>query len=235
NYLEEERFNEYFEEPAPGWREWILEVHPSPLNSSQERSVISISRGEQDFRGYNQDGFDSFMPSDSESSNSENLYAWMRNNAMHRNENGRASSSEEEGSESPANVHQPMEETMEDHLQQHSSPTNFVTSDIEANFEVVSDYSSSSSSRTPIPGQKRPNPEQQAYLISSAIGTSSATNLSRNCSREELNRWASQSTPAKRYKSSFVELSSPNNLNQNQPNNSSTNNSIESKAGRTSG
>ncbi|KAI3892013.1 hypothetical protein MKX03_030847, partial [Papaver bracteatum] len=230
NYDEEEIFNEDIEEPEPGWREWSLEVHPSPINSSQERSVISISRGEQDFRGYNQDGFDSFMSSDS-----ENFYVWMRNNGMHRDENYIASPSCEEGTESPANFQQPMEETMAAPLQQQSSLTNFVTSDIEANFEVVSNYSSSSSSRIPIPGNKRPNPKQQAYLISSGIENSSVANFSRNFLREELNHWTYQRSPAKRYKSSFVELSNSNQMNQTQPSSSNTNNPIESKASRTSG
>ncbi|RZC61919.1 hypothetical protein C5167_023663 [Papaver somniferum] len=66
NYSEEERFNVNIDEPDPDWNDWSLEVHPSPNSSGQEQSALSFSGAEQAYRGYNQEGFNSFMDSSSE-------------------------------------------------------------------------------------------------------------------------------------------------------------------------
>ncbi|RZC74085.1 hypothetical protein C5167_049567 [Papaver somniferum] len=181
NYSEEERFNVDVEDPDPEWNDWSLEVHPSPISSSQEQSALSFSGAEQAYRGYNQDGFNSYMASSSETTNSDDFYGWMRNYQAHttqERERNMAASTDEEDINMHDSVQQPAEAASQQH-QIRQSRINVLTSDIEADFDLVSDDSSSSTNRPTRPSHKRANPEQQAYFQSSGIGTSSASIISR--------------------------------------------------------
>ncbi|XP_026398079.1 uncharacterized protein LOC113293772 [Papaver somniferum] len=157
------------DDPDTDWSDWSLEVHhspvhPSPASSSQDQYVISLSGGEQTYAGYHQDGFNSFMSSTSKGTKSDSFYTWFRKNNTHQSERINESYSEEEEVEQQVHIQEPMEEIQLQQQQQgQSSPNRFLTSDIEATFEVVSDSSSdsssNSSSRTARPGYKRVNPE----------------------------------------------------------------------------
>lgn len=228
NYSEEERFNVDVEDPDPEWNDWSLEVHPSPISSSQEQSALSFSGAEQAYRGYNQDGFNSYMASSSETTNSDDFYGWMRNYQAHttqERERNMAASTDEEDINMHDSVQQPAEAASQQH-QIRQSRINVLTSDIEADFDLVSDDSSSSTNRPTRPSHKRANPEQQAYFQSSGIGTSSASIISRRIVSEELNQWTSQLPPAKRYKAAAAEPSTANisiNTNSSSSNNTNVN------------
>ncbi|XP_026387529.1 uncharacterized protein LOC113282696 isoform X2 [Papaver somniferum] len=197
NYSEEERFNVNIDEPDPDWNDWSLEVHPSPNSSGQEQSALSFSGAEQAYRGYNQEGFSSFMASSSEFIHLQtlqvknnlhslsleqnrhievtikrastlswilapNLYAWMRNNQNHTDQGSARSRSASTG-EKNINMHNSIQQPAEVSSQQQrtqQSPVNFLTSDIEADFELASDASSISANSIARPRHKRDNPEQ---------------------------------------------------------------------------
>ncbi|KAI3851299.1 hypothetical protein MKX03_028819 [Papaver bracteatum] len=169
------------------------------------------------------------MASSSESTDSDDFYGWMRNNQNHtdqRRERNKAASTDEEDINMQNSTQQP-DENSSQQQQTQQSPTNFLTSEIEADFELVSDASSRSADSMAKPGHKRDNPEQQAYLQSSSIGTSSAPNISRRLDIEELHQWTSQLTPAKRYKTTAVKPTIPDiSINNNSSSSSNTNYNI---------
>ncbi|KAI3928825.1 hypothetical protein MKW98_024426 [Papaver atlanticum] len=179
--------------------DWSLEVfpptpRPSPVSSDQQHSAISTSEGDQAFAGYNQSGFNSYMSLDSDGTHSDEFHSWHSASILSSNP------SDAEHLDLQGCIQVPERASPRRPLSPRS-PTNFITSDIDPDFEVVSDADSSSPNLHSVHGYKRWNPEHQNYLHSSGIGSSSATHNSRKVSLEELKQWRSQYKPSKRIKS----------------------------------
>lgn len=83
-------------------------------------------------------------------------------------------------------------------IQQPFSPSIFLVSDIEES-ELVSDFD------LPSPTLKRMNTEQQLYLQSASIGTSSTPESSRTVTDEDIAQWIEVYQPAKRFKHDTLE------------------------------
>lgn len=227
NYSEEERYNVDLDEPDSDWSDWSLEVYPptprpSHVSSDQEQSAISSSEGDQAFAGYNQNGFDSYMSLDSDGTHSYEYHSWH---------SARSLSSDPADAEHlnlQGCIQVPERASPLRHLSPRS-PTNFITSDIDPDFEVVSDADSSSPNLLSGHGYKRWNPEHQNYLHSSGICSSSATHISRKVSPEDLEQWRSLYKPCKRIKSAATDhistsISKIDNLKSNSSNTSTSNN-----------
>ncbi|XP_026403902.1 uncharacterized protein LOC113299152 [Papaver somniferum] len=133
------------------------------------------------------------MSTDSERTVPDELDEWnIHDNNIHNNPVG-------ESIAVPRRIQESEDATHVQH-QISSSHVNFLTSDIDSEFEIVSDSFSSSPTSIGGPGQKRLNPEQQAFLHNSGIGTSSAHSSTRGVSNEEVQQWKALDSPAKRLK-----------------------------------
>ncbi|XP_026399075.1 uncharacterized protein LOC113294919 [Papaver somniferum] len=150
NYTEEEGFNVDQDEPDPDWSDWSLEVfpptpRPSPISSEQDQSGLSFSEGEQAFEGYNQRGFNSYMSLDSDRTQSDEFNSWHSANSSNGYE---AENQTSQGSLQVEDQASPLS-----HLSPRS-PANFITSDIDPDFEMVSDSESSAFNSISGPGHK---------------------------------------------------------------------------------
>ncbi|KAI3912097.1 hypothetical protein MKW92_005388, partial [Papaver armeniacum] len=142
------------------------------------KSEISFFIGE----GYQQEGFHSGTCSDSSRSTTE---TWIAD------ENGTfETQSFELISHSPTHLSE---------ILQPFSPTIFLVSDIEES-ELISDSDLTS------PAIKRLNPEQQSYLNSTCIGSSTTPDISRIVTNEELDEWINVFQPAKKFKPDMLDL-----------------------------
>ncbi|KAI3832552.1 hypothetical protein MKW98_002098 [Papaver atlanticum] len=226
NYTEEERYNVDQDEPDPDWSDWSLEVfpptlRPSPISSDQYQSGLSFSEGEQSYEGYNQSGFNSYISLDSERTQSDEFNSWHSANSLSSN-GYEAENQTSQGSLQVEDQASPLS-----HLSPRI-PANFITSDIDPDFEMVSDSESSACNNLSGPGHKRLNPEQQNYLHISGIGSSSATHNSRRISGEDLDQWRSQYKPSKRIKCASSSLPCTSKEGNFKPDSSNSNNYISS-------
>ncbi|KAI3961897.1 hypothetical protein MKW98_022102 [Papaver atlanticum] len=161
-----------FEDHDPKWSDLGSNPFGSPASSDQNKSAISFFDGE----GYQQEGFHFDSSSDSARTISE---AWLveANNIF----------------EDPVNEFMPLPPSQPAELQQPFSPSIFLVSDIEES-ELISDTDLRS------PAIKRLNPEQQSYLHSADIGSSSGPESSRIVTAEDHDQWTNIYQLAKRSK-----------------------------------